>query len=275
MSHLVSLKDDFGKKGLNIIAIVNEDEDLVWRYMAHNDPSFNYKIALGGGAITIESAGTPASVDAIHKYVPPASTGFDYFAVLFRVEAEGTNEDTGVTRVRDFYIPRAISIAAMDVAHTKGANPSLVAIDLQAIKPSVIAAQGTLTMDTQPTDTDTYTVGSKTYTFQDVLTDVDGNVDIGGSLPQAKLNLVAAMDLSGVAGTDYALSMTANTDIDIAAFVSDDAVLTAKVAGSAGNAIATTETFTAGTNIFDDVVLGFTTRGYGDIFETYEQAQAV
>jgi hypothetical protein len=134
-----------------------------------------------------------------------------------------------------------------------------------------IAAQGTLTMDTQPTDGDTYTIDTKTYTFQTTLTDVDGNVNIGGSLAQAKLNLVAAIDLSGVAGTDYATSMTAHPSVDVAAFVGDDAVITAQTAGVAGNSIATTETFAAGTNVFDAATLG-TTRAGNDAGQTLYQA---
>jgi len=134
-------------------------------------------------------------------------------------------------------------------------------ISLEGSAETAVKAQGTLTMDTQPSDGDTYTVDAKTYTFQTVLTDVDGNVNIGGTLAQAKLNLVAAFDLSGTPGTDYALSMTAHPTVDIAAFVTDDAVLTAKTAGGAGNAIATTETFTASTNVFDDIDLGKTTAG--------------
>jgi len=111
---------------------------------------------------------------------------------------------------------------------------------------------------------DTYTIDTKTYTFQETLTDVDGNVFIGGSLAQAKLNLVAAMDLSGVAGTDYALAMTAHTTVDIAAFIVDDVFLTAKTAGAAGELIDTTETFFASGNIFDDLTLGTVTEGiYG------------
>ncbi len=124
-----------------------------------------------------------------------------------------------------------------------------------------VASEGTLTMDTQPTDGDTYTIDTKVYTFEDSLTDVDGNVNVGGTLAQAKLNLVSAMDLSGVAGTDYATSMTAHTTVDVAAFISDDAILTAKVEGVDGDSIATTETFTAGSNIFDDPNLGVTTAG--------------
>ena len=118
------------------IATVKDSQELHFRGVAAEFTLETMKIALGGGTITIEDAGTGGSVDAIHKYVPPASTGFDFFSVLFRVEGEGTNYETGVSRVRDFYVPKCISIAAMDVAHTKGANPSLVAIDLQAIKPS-------------------------------------------------------------------------------------------------------------------------------------------
>ena len=124
-----------------------------------------------------------------------------------------------------------------------------------------VAAEGSLTMDTQPTDGDTYTLDAKTYTFQTTLTNVDGNVNIGGSLAQAQANLVAAIDLSGSAGTDYATLMTAHTTVDVAAFATDIAVITAQTVGKAGNSIATTETFAAGTNIFDAGTLGTTTLG--------------
>ncbi len=130
---------------------------------------------------------------------------------------------------------------------------------------AAIASQGTLTMDTIPTDGDTMTVDAKTYTFQTTLTDVDGNVTIGGSLAQAKLNIVAAFDLSGVAGTDYATSMTANATVNIATFVADAAVLTAKTGGVAGNALVTTETFTPVTNVFDAATLGTTTAGVDQV----------
>lgn len=126
---------------------------------------------------------------------------------------------------------------------------------------TAVAAQGTLTMDTEPIDGDDYTIDAKTYTFQTTLTESDGNVNIGGSLAQAKLNLVAAMDKSGVDGTDYASAMTVHPTVDVAAFISDDAVLTAKVAGRAGNDIATTETFDEVTNVFDAATLGTTTLG--------------
>ncbi len=131
----------------------------------------------------------------------------------------------------------------------------------QKLADAPIAAQGTLTMDTIPGDGDTVTVDYKTYTFQTVLTDVEGNINIGGSLAQAKLNLVAAFVLSGVAGTDYALSMQGHNTVDIATFAADDAVLTARRPGTGGNSIVTTETFGPATNIFDAATLGTTTSG--------------
>ena len=131
---------------------------------------------------------------------------------------------------------------------------------------SGVNAQGTLTMDTEPINGDTYTIDGKVYTFQTTLTDVDGNVNIGGTLAQAKLNLVAAMDRSGLAGTDYADLMTIHPSVDIAAFISDDAILTAKLGGAAGSLIATTESFDAVTNIFDAATLGATTEGVAEFF---------
>lgn len=124
-----------------------------------------------------------------------------------------------------------------------------------------VYSEGTLTMDTQPTDGDTLTIDTKVYTFQTTLTDVDGNILIGASLATAQANLVAALNLSGTAGTDYAASMTAHLTVDIAAFATNAVVLTAKVSGEGGDLIATTETFTAGTNIFDAATLGTTTAG--------------
>lgn len=171
----------------------------------------------------------------------------------------------------DFGSVGANSISTLNatVPQAKVGDPSFV------VPPAIynaIAAQGTLTLDTNVTDGNTMTVDAKVYTFQTTLTDVDGNIQIGGTLADTKANLVAAFDLSGVAGTAYAASMTAHPTVDIAAFIGDDAVLTAKVAGLAGDSIATTETFTAGTNVFDDTTLGATTAGvdaaaYGLIFD--------
>ncbi len=124
-----------------------------------------------------------------------------------------------------------------------------------------VEAQGTLTIDTKPIAGDTMTVDAKVYTFKDTITAADGDVFIGALLADSQANIVAAFNLTGVAGTDYGSGMTYHPTVSIAAFAADDAVLTAKTGGTAGNSIATTETFDEGTNVFDAATLGTTTTG--------------
>lgn len=137
----------------------------------------------------------------------------------------------------------------------------LIAAALQSVN---VRAQGTLTMDTNPTDGDTITIGSVTYTFKDTMASAN-DVKIGAAVANTQASLVATINGEGVAGTDYyAGTTTPHPQVRAADFdVSDDCVITAKKAGVDGNSIATTETFTAGTNVFDAATLGTTTAGAG------------
>ena len=87
---------------------------------------------------------------------------------------------------------------------------------------------------------ETVTVGSKTYTFQDTLTDVDGNVHIShvngaGSLT----NLGAAIRLTG---GDYAASMTVHPQVTAWENRSDLLTVQALAPGASGNSIAVSDT---------------------------------
>lgn len=105
------------------------------------------------------------------------------------------------------------------------------------------AATGTLTSDnTNVSDGDTVTIGSKTYTFKTALTPTEGQVLIGGSADASLLNLIRAINHTGTPDTDYKCA-AANTQVSAAASVTSHAfVVTAITSGLAGNAIATTET---------------------------------
>ena len=119
-----------------------------------------------------------------------------------------------------------------------------------SIAASATASSGELTMDTQPTAGDTVTIGTKTYIFVPVGTDTaDGEVTIGGDLAGAQAALFAAIN-----GTDNL--NTANSKVKAEPFALNKMAITALVAGVAGDAIATTETFTAATNVFDAATLG-------------------
>ena len=137
-----------------------------------------------------------------------------------------------------------------------------IPVDVYAIQESLSGrSQGTLTLDDQPTDADDMTVDAKTYVFQATLTNVDGNIQIGATLAETQANLVAAFSLTGQAGVQYAAAMSFHPTVEIAAFVTDNAILTAKQSGVAGDTIATTENFTPVTLVFDGVTLGTTTAG--------------
>jgi hypothetical protein len=107
---------------------------------------------------------------------------------------------------------------------------------------NAVAATRVLTMDTQPTAGDTITIGSTVYTWK-TSGAVAGEINRGADLAAAKVNLVAAIN-----GTDGI--NTAHPDVSAATFSTHAMTITARVKGAAANAIATTETFTAGTNIW-------------------------
>ena len=103
---------------------------------------------------------------------------------------------------------------------------------------------GTLT-GTTIANTNTVTIDGKVYTFQDTLTDVDGNVHVGATDSDSLDNLIDAINLGPGAGTDYATSMTLHSTVGAAAGAGDTMDVIAKVAGLAGN-VATISTLGAG-----------------------------
>lgn len=126
-----------------------------------------------------------------------------------------------------------------DEAQTKTA-PSNIAVDITDYSAK---ATVTLTIDTQPTSGNTMTIGSKVYTFVPVGTDTaDGEISIGADLATAKTNIVTAINGGGF--------NVAHPLVTAAAFVGNNCTLTAKIGGTSGNAIVSTETFSAGTNVF-------------------------
>lgn len=122
-----------------------------------------------------------------------------------------------------------------------------IPVDISA---SATASSGTLTVDTQPTSGDTLTIGDIIYTFVPDGTDnAEGEISVGTDLATAQVNIVAAIN-----GTDG--FNTANPYASAGAFDADASTITALVGGTVGDTIATTETFTAVTNIFAAVALG-------------------
>jgi len=121
-----------------------------------------------------------------------------------------------------------------------------IAVDVEA---STTKSTGTLTMDTNPTATNTLTIGTTVYTFVAVPA-VEGDVAIGDTVADTQATLVAVIN-DGDALNDPHPLVTAG-DFN----ASDECIITAKIGGTVGDDIATTETFTAVTNVFAAVKLG-------------------
>jgi len=190
---------------------------------------------------------------------------------VLRITGESLKQDSSIIPSEEIRDDRQISNVVRTTLGASGAInfelshqtfDDLIAAAVQSVN---VRAQGTLTMDTNPTTTtDTITIGSVTYRFMDTMAQAN-DVKIGATLADTQASLVATINGAGVAGTDYyAGTTTPHPEVKAADFdVSENCVMTARKAGVDGNSIATTETFTAGTNVFDAATLGTTTAGAG------------
>lgn len=122
-------------------------------------------------------------------------------------------------------------------------------------------AVGTLT-STAIANNDTVTIGTVVYKWTSGAVDTGtpagtvGNpwlVALGASLSASLDNLSKAIDASGTAGTTYSSVLTAHTGVNPSTLTATTLKVQAKVAGAAGNAIATTET--SGTAAWGGAVL--------------------
>lgn len=118
-----------------------------------------------------------------------------------------------------------------------------------ATVPVNVAASAVLTFTGVVSNNQTVTLGSKVYTFQTTLTNVDGNVLIGANAQASINNLTAAINLSAGAGTTYAVATTAHP-LGLTAVATSATVCTISAPqnlGAEGNAIVSTETITNAT----------------------------
>jgi hypothetical protein len=147
----------------------------------------------------------------------------------------------------------------LKTVYTAGANGALIDMihvgssdttsrDLQFFLASTSGnlARNTLTSNgTNVSNNDTVTIGTKTYTFQTTLTNVDGNVKIGSTAALSLTNLVNAITcLSGVPGTDYAFATTEHPTVTAASPTSTTILVMANTIGTSGNSIGTTKSAT-------------------------------
>jgi hypothetical protein len=148
-------------------------------------------------------------------------------------------------------------------ASTTAKRTTLFGTDDYVVGSRGVAAQGTLTVAADVTEDDTIVINGVTFTFKDALTGAANEILNGADHDATQASLEAAFkdrDNMGVLHSVDDATFDAIA-VSMGAFSSDDAVFTADVKGVAGNSIATTETFTSGSNVFDAATLGTTTAG--------------
>jgi len=127
------------------------------------------------------------------------------------------------------------------------ASAPLISAPLTLNWTETVQAVGTLTFGGNPLNTETITVGARTYTFQTALTNVNGNVLIGASAAASLANLFAAITLGAGSGVTYAAATVAHPTASASTPVGSTMLAWALVGGVAGNALASTSTVTLGT----------------------------
>jgi hypothetical protein len=119
-----------------------------------------------------------------------------------------------------------------------------------------IKAQGKLTLQNQPSVGETITLGTKTYSFvASLVTNTDGQIVIGANVAATRSNIMAAVNLSGLPGSQYASATSLNADVEATSISGNDIIFTAKIGGTVGNSIVSTSTLVS-PNTFDAVTLG-------------------
>lgn len=91
-------------------------------------------------------------------------------------------------------------------------------------------AEAILTLSGNITDGETVTIDSKVYTFEDELTEVDGNVHIGVAATNTIDNLIDAINLGAGGGTDYATATTLHPTVTGAVGAGDTMLAKSKFA---------------------------------------------
>lgn len=125
-------------------------------------------------------------------------------------------------------------------------RPWRLAMTASGAPAALSAATGVLTLSGNAQDAETVTIGSRTYTFQDVLVDAPDNVLVGATASDSIDNLVAAITGGAGEGVIYGTGTAPHADVTAAAGAGDTMDVAAKAAGASGNGIATTETLANG-----------------------------
>jgi hypothetical protein len=136
-----------------------------------------------------------------------------------------------------------VNIALTQEANLTWSPPAILTQLTNATATGTTAATGTITSDNiNVTDGDTVTIGTTVYRFKNTIV-AAYDVKIGANADATLLSLIKAINGTGTVGTDYFTGTAAHPLVTAASSVTAHAfAVTAIAKGTAGNAIASTET---------------------------------
>lgn len=137
------------------------------------------------------------------------------------------------------------AVTAGKLATTLDLTPNTISLSIKSgTAVNAVAATATLTGSDVFSDAETVTIGSTVYTMKTALSDpaVPFEVLIGATLADSLDNLKSAINASTGEGSTYATGTTAHPNVTATTNTNTTQVIEAKIKGTAGNSIATTET---------------------------------
>ncbi|MES0023157.1 MULTISPECIES: hypothetical protein [unclassified Mesorhizobium] len=143
----------------------------------------------------------------------------------------------------DFPVAADLVLPALSVVGLNAAASSL-AMATRNFAPGS-KASGRLVFSGSGAADDIITIGATVYTLKAAPTTVAGQVKIGATAAETASNLIAAINGSVGAGTAYGSLTPPHPDVSAQSDAAGIVGIFAKVAGAAGNAVATTETGSA------------------------------
>ncbi len=198
----------------------------------------------GDGSIQVYANGgtLPTGLAVLTDYFVIRKTATTFALATTRVNALAGTEIT--LSAVDASGAVQVDIHTMSVINTDPTN-NATGVLTSFNRAEGVAAIGDFLFGANPLDTETVVIGTKTYTFQTSLTDVDGNVLIGAAATDSIDNLIAAITLGDSVGdTLYAASMTAHPEATGVQGAGDSFDVTSLATGIIGNLLATTSTVT-------------------------------
>lgn len=182
--------------------------DLLFAKYSDDDENKGLKVVTSGVTATSIPVTDTGLVDASAQAITVSKVGVQFGTGAVSIDANGG--EGGVPRMN-------ISSTAASRVYTVGGGGSVIQ------------------------NADTLTINGKVYTWQTVLTNVDGHVLIGANDTAALLNMLRAINLGSGSGTLYAAATTANGYVTATASNATTLTVTAIVTGVVGNGYTVTE----------------------------------